>query len=308
MLEKFEPIPDKEMPSFETPTFDEYPELGQQEEVSKEKFEDLFPFKRKSREPETRSLYFDSKGNLTATPTDQEERQQRFSKQKIEAQFKPEDWKKLLKKEDKEKYISELAPKLPEKDFLNDVGEHVDFSSAQNIEQLIRMVENQKYIINGIGERVPADIVTDLIYDRVLNRQSFNKDWTKITLRHRLRETAYRLAEEYMQRPEFAGLANLDLEKINSVDNLKIVLQEHDMLPDINGKMLASETIIKYIEVGRFDLLPMPLQYKVKHLQKQNTRQQDKVINTKLDQMVNTPTLKDRFSNTVSRFTSWLKR
>jgi hypothetical protein len=312
MSEKNPAIPTGEMPTFETPTFDEYPELGKKE-ITAEKFGDLFPdqVKKESKKPEVRSLYFDSKGELSHNQPDQSDRKQRFHKENIEKKYRPEDWP-YLSKEEREKYIAQQAPKLDEKDFKNDVGEHIDFSSAQNIEQLIRMVENQKYIINQKGERVPADTVTDLIYDRVLNRASFNKDWTKITLRHRLRETVYKLAEEYMSRSEFAGLANMDLEKVNSLDNLKTVLREYEMLPDINGKITSSEIMIDHLDKGRIDLLPIPLQYKVLHLQSQINRQQnvqiEKETDQKLNQIANKPTLKNRFSNAISRFTSFLKR
>ena len=182
----------------------------------------------------------------------------------------PQERQKFITKEIKDQVH------LTEEDFETPDGRELDFGSAHNLEQLIRMIGQEDVIKNGLGEEIESATIINLIYDRVLNRNDRNRDWTTITLRHRLREMVYRLTEEYMQQPEYLGLAGLNLQEASSREQLTNLIRERKDAIDAQGNKINGATLAHYIEIGRYDLVPVPLRYKLNTLLKQEKEEEDK--------------------------------
>ena len=184
---------------------------------------------------------------------------------KSEVRKKEKEYAKL-NSDERQEYITQNAPKMAEGDMISENGETLNFATAQNLDDLIDMIEKEGSIKNNVGQEIPAKAIINCIYDRLLNRNSEDKDWTKITLRHRLREMVYRFAEEYMETNEFKSLEGLDLEKPKTLEELTNTLLNFDAIPDSKGNMVTSETIVNYINHDRLDFLPSPIKHKVQYL------------------------------------------
>jgi len=167
--------------------------------------------------------------------------------------------------EERQRYITEHAPQLERNDMLNSKGEIVDFSEAKNLEELIEMIRTEGSIKNNVGEEIPADALINCIYDRLLNRNDELKDWTKITLRHRLREMVYRFAEDYMKTQEFKALEGLDLQHIHTLQELEDALIKRNDVIDAQG-------VMKAIQKEEYDALPRPLYFKARFLIEEEKR------------------------------------
>lgn len=205
-------------------------------------------------------------------PNNEKEQESYYSFPDDEVETPPEPQKIIPQKEKKEyaqmsseerqQYITEHAPQMGPEDMLNTRGEMVDFGEAKTLDELIEMIRNEGVIKNNVGEEIPAESLISCIYDRLLNRNEESKDWTKITLRHRLREMVYRFAEEYMKTEEFKALEGLNLETIHTLDELREELVKRNDVIDADG-------ILQAIKREEFDTLPEPLKAKARILHEQ---------------------------------------
>ncbi len=207
-------------------------------------------------------------------------------------------------------YMSPEAAKAVEKeaDFISRRnGERLDFSEADSMVDLQRMVIGEKYITDGTGRNSDSDTVMAVIYDRLLNAKE--RDWTQITLRHRLRETVYRMYDQYARTQEFAELRGFDLDTITSEEGLKKALAKKDILHDRSGKLVKGiDMATKYIGTQYEYLLPDPILYKLRSLRTGYVSVADQVIVTIPESRgVKLPTWKDKISDTVSRVTNFFK-
>jgi len=156
-------------------------------------------------------------------------------------------------------------PKLEDADMRNVDGDTVDFGLAQDYHQLIEMITREGVIKNQLGEAMPAEQVINLIYK--LTYQDLNnfkkEDWTRITLRHRLRETVAKLIYEYKKSEEFKALVGLDLSGARDIETVINLIAQKKRLIDVQGNMVGADLIIDHIKNGHLHLLPEPIRYKI---------------------------------------------
>jgi len=214
--------------------------------------------------------------------------------------------KEEARQQENRQIIKEQAPVLSEENFLTKSGDYVDFSQAKSIPEIIDQLAELGEIQHGSGENtqtVPAEQIITLIYDRLYNPYA---DWTKITLRHRLRESIYRLAEDFRKTPDYLNNLNASQYlKVDSLSELKSSLEDDVAIQATNGQTMTGSETVAAIENGRLDLLPPQLRFKVISLNKQMT--------FKAEQEVNQPkhiksSWKESLSTTWSSFTSIFSR
>lgn len=170
------------------------------------------------------------------------------------------------------------APILPPESFLTESGDYVDFSQVKSIPELIDQLAAMEEIKTSTGEVISAPELISLIYDRLYNPYA---DWTKITLRHRLRETVYRLANNFRTTPDYLNNLNASQYlKTNSINELKLSLEDDMAIPATDGQIMTGAQAIEAIEYGRLDLLPPQLRFKVISLNKQSAAKLNQTIPT----------------------------
>lgn len=167
------------------------------------------------------------------------------------------------------------APTLRTEDFKTTKGQFIDFTAAKNLEELVSMIREVGEIKNQNGEVSSADTIISCIYDRVYMARPRtpykNWKWTELTLRHRLRETVYHLAEEHMHTREYRfNRGQLNLLSIDSQSKLEEAIRRHPvwMLP--SEQIVTADTILGFIKDGRFDLLPPAIKHKAIEINRQS--------------------------------------
>lgn len=142
---------------------------------------------------------------------------------------------------------------------------YVDFTHAESLPELINLIREVGEIQNSNGQTIEADTLINLIYDRLYNPGA---DWSKITLRHRLRETVYTLLHKYQQQPEYLNnLGQVGFLNIKNLDQLKAnVLHSNWALA--SGKIVTGEQVVGMINEGDIINLPAPIKYQVISLNK----------------------------------------
>lgn len=179
--------------------------------------------------------------------------------------------------EQRKEYIKAHAPKLSEEDYRyvgpDGIERRLDFTGVQTLDQLVKNINSLPYIENQKGEKIPSETLISLIYDRVLNRDDSLKDWTKITLRHGLREAVYRVTEDFMQEPEYKNLVGLNLDGITSVEEFKNALRMYGFRPNQFGLHVPVHHIISHIEKGNYNELPPSIAYKLAELLRKEERE-----------------------------------
>lgn len=167
-------------------------------------------------------------------------------------------------------------PKLERRDMLTEDGRFLDFSQAQSYPELIDMISKEDYIVNQLGQKIPAETVINLIYRLTYQdiRNYQKEDWTNITLRHNLRAAVANLIRDYKRTPEFRALMGLDLSGAKTVEEIFELIRQKKQLVDANGKLTDAQTIISYIQQGHLHALPSSLKYKIIEINKQQSLQE----------------------------------
>lgn len=159
---------------------------------------------------------------------------------------------------------AELKPE----DFLTADGRHLDFSQARNWSEFIDMIAEEETVTNQLGETIPAETVICQIYERLYGP---NGDWTKITLKHRLREMVYHFGRTIDQSEYANNFGAREYLKARDMDNLKEIIGDQILVNKAGEEMTGAQAILA-IENGRYDVLPTPLKYKVIELQKRHIK------------------------------------
>lgn len=158
------------------------------------------------------------------------------------------------------------APDMTKKDFLTPEGRYVDFTAAGSLPELVNIIREVGSITNNNGQQLEGDTVINLIYEYIYQPKP---DWTKITLRHRLREAVYALIEKYKKTPEYLNnLGQVGLFNINSLHDLKAEIIKKSFWTLPNGLSVGNQTIISLIDNGLINDLPGPIREKVISLNK----------------------------------------
>ncbi len=200
--------------------------------------------------------------------------------------------------------IKEQAPILPPESFLTEAGDYVDFSRAQSIPEIIDQLTTMGEIKTGTGEVVSAPELITLIYDRLYNPYA---DWTKITLRHRLRESIYRLANDFRRTPDYLNNLNASQYlKATNLNELKLSLEDEVAIPATNGQIMSGSQAIEAIEYGRLDFLPAQLRFKIISLNRRSAVQSNQT--TPAMSPTKSPTWRQSLSNTWSSVKSFFSR
>ncbi len=249
--------------------------------------------------------HIDRENNHQLNPFDQEKYDNQ-NKNRINELWDALKTKEEARLQENQQIIKEKAPVLSEENFLTKSGDYVDFSQAKSIPEIIEQLAELGEIQHGNGESiqtVPAEQIITLIYDRLYNPYA---DWTKITLRHRLRESIYRLAEDFRKTPDYLNNLNASQYlKVDSLDELKSSLEDEEALTAANGQTMTGSQAIAAIEKGYLDSLPPQLRFKVMTLNKQDTLK----ANQEMSQHKNIKnSWKESLSKTWSSFTSIFSR
>lgn len=163
------------------------------------------------------------------------------------------------------------APDMTKDDFLTRSGRYVDYTAADTLPQLINFLREVGEVTNNNEQTIDADTIINLIYEYIYQPKP---DWTKITLRHRLRETVYALIEKYKKTPEYLNnLSQVGLFNINNLQDLKAEIIKKSFWTLPNGLTVGNQTIISLIDNGLISDLPGPIRERVIYLNKnsQNT-------------------------------------
>lgn len=158
------------------------------------------------------------------------------------------------------------APDMNREDFLTRNGRYVDYTAAETLPQLVNLLREVGEVTNNNDQTIEADTIINLIYEYIYQPKP---DWTKITLRHRLRETVYALIEKYKKTPEYLNnLSQVGLFNINNLQDLKAEIIKKSFWTLPNGLTVGNQTIISLIDNGLINDLPGPIREKVISLNK----------------------------------------
>lgn len=215
--------------------------------------------------------------------------------------------KEATRQQENRQIIKEQAPVLSEENFLTKSGDYVDFSQAKSIPEIIEQLAELGEIQHGNGENIqtiPAEQIITLIYDRLYNPYA---DWTKITLRHRLRESIYRLAEDFRKTPDYFNNLNASQYlKATNLNELKLFLEDEVAIPATNGQIMTGSQAIEAIEYGRLDLLPAQLRFKIISLNRHSVTQSNQTAPAVSP--AKSPTWRQSLTNTWSSVKSFFSR
>jgi hypothetical protein len=236
---------------------------------------------------------------------DEEEKQAENTAPEAPMMTPEERWEDLKNKTPGERktFIKEHAKKLSPEDYVytfpNGEKGNLDFAGIQDAGQLIERLMELPYIENQLGEKIPTDTLINIIYDRMLNRENESKDWTKITLKHGLREAVYRVNEDYMQGLEYKNLAGLDFSGVQSVEDLKAELRRYGAQPNKFGQQIPADLIIQNIEKENYKDVPSPIAHKLAEILKREQAQGG---------ASRAPQKKKGFGGFISKAKSWFSR